>query len=839
MTKIFILTAPFDEQSKTGDGQYAASLEAGFRRHYPTIPCTWLKKVDNAYSIPCPPDATSIPEGTIPSAIVLQPIANEKTTVSGYKLNVADSSSLIAEEVNTVTASPRTPKVTLGHDNILRSLTIKSIYSERPSIITKEDVESIISYLNEKIAVLNIAKQRINTRISSFNAKNKLIFLIAEHELHDEDLSLAEYLEVHMEKSKRHQKALSIFKILKEQFSEPINLTTLEKITDKLTGVDDYIYDFEHHNVPRSFTHFCHSIKLPPEEVIEQLNAQYDTQPSEDSSFASLRRAPSSLEFHGFYTKKELSTSEGFYLAYEANQRDPLKSQVIAQLIKRMEPIDEDTHLDIHIRPPDCGVFITPTDIEAFQEAGIKVNLTIHEYKQNYTRRYLQQYTHGLMLKANTVQFFNKMDRDNAIIAATYGDCDKRNTVEPSGVAKKAREVGADFKLAKYPVTPYNLGEKSGLTVAALELSNVPPNPLDVVAKPCNILSFGTIRHGKGFEEALELARLIKTHAEDIRHKIPNIPIVKLAGDPQDQHLMKQLVEERFGKTPVAEYQSSHQYNDLFNDQQRRVYWKALVAQLNVNVSSGKAVLHNAFIEIHPWCEAFELLTLKHTCKYVYRMDDMGMRNNGSAIISVLDVGVVYAKFGSVTDDIYTTGGEYDKAVDIGEHRFGIYNLEELARKNPEGKAIKLLGKEPDSNYKRRPGSRDPKEILDSIIEREKNQLSLTANVTESDNFKTVVKAQRLLNERFTQTNAVEYLLVNVGLGRLIVDEVVDDLSAIDPVEAVAVTNAELSDIPLARSNSSSSQSSLGLFGPENALKAEQKRATIGTNVAKSVVVKS
>jgi effector protein SidI len=38
MTKIFLLTAPFDEDARTGDGQYAKSLEIGFARHYSTIP---------------------------------------------------------------------------------------------------------------------------------------------------------------------------------------------------------------------------------------------------------------------------------------------------------------------------------------------------------------------------------------------------------------------------------------------------------------------------------------------------------------------------------------------------------------------------------------------------------------------------------------------------------------------------------------------------------------------------------------------------------------------------------------------------------------------------------
>lgn len=33
------------------------------------------------------------------------------------------------------------------------------------------------------------------------------------------------------------------------------------------------------------------------------------------------------------------------------------------------------------------------------------------------------------------------------------------------------------------------------------------------------------------------------------------------------------------------------------------------------------------------------------------------MRNNDSAIISILDVGIVYTKFGSVTDDIFIKGG--------------------------------------------------------------------------------------------------------------------------------------------------------------------------------------
>jgi effector protein SidI len=517
-----------------------------------------------------------------------------------------------------------------------------------------------------------------------------------------------------------------------------------------------------------------------------------------------------------FYGKRKLSASEGFHLGYQANQRDPLKPKVIKNLIAKMLPIDDDTHLDIHIRPPDCGVLITAQDIQEFQRAGIKVNLTIHEYKQNYTRRYLQQYTHDLMRQADTVQFFNDTDRENAIIAATYGDCDKRNTVELSGVSKKEREVGRAFDLDKYPVEPYNLRDKSGLTVASQQLSTAPAHPEDVIEKPANILSFGTIRAGKGFEEALKLAQLVKIQALDIDTKINYVPVVKLAGDPQDKELMQKIVEERFGKGPVAAYQLTNVYESRFSHQDRRDYWKKLVAQLNEKVSLGDIPLSNPYIEIHPWCEAHELLELKESCKYVCRMDDMGMRNNGSAIISVLDVGIIYTKYGSVTDDIFVKGGKYGNAVDIGRYRYGKYSLlkkaEDYRAIHREAPFPKWLADDPDSPYKRKPESRDPQEILDSIIAREQNQLVHAADLTKSDNYLTVVEAQKLLTERFTLRNAVENLLTNVSLGHLIKEQGPAVVAEVDPVHVVHRDLAALAMIPTPRLALSRSCSSNGFF---------------------------
>ena len=110
---------PFDEEAKTGDGQYASSLELGFIRHYNDILCKWLKRANNDYVVPYPEETTSIPEQVIPSAWVLQPVANEHTVISGYKLNEESSSLTEVKDVVCKTVSPRSPKIIVNHDDTL------------------------------------------------------------------------------------------------------------------------------------------------------------------------------------------------------------------------------------------------------------------------------------------------------------------------------------------------------------------------------------------------------------------------------------------------------------------------------------------------------------------------------------------------------------------------------------------------------------------------------------------------------------------------------------------------------------------------------------------------
>jgi effector protein SidI len=934
MPKIFLLTAPFDEEARTGDGQYAASLVEGFATHYSQIPCKWLKRESGDYAIPFPTGATSIPADTIPSAIVLQPVANEKTIVSGYRLNNAFASPVEAQKVNSLTVSPKTSKVIVNHDNSLHSLTIMDIYSKKIIVLDKTKVTQIMDALEEKKTKLLQAVENNAGIVAHKKLKVKLEKLTkAYHENQDIKgcCSLNEFLEAHVDKKKfldRHAKAFTTFKTLSEQFTGATNLEKLKKLTDQLTGVKEYHYDFHSNNLTydlerdasfrsnfynfadlkKSVDNIINNLRTRAEvrirsEVSERYAHSFNILSNYEGDRVEVRRVKLALiemiyadgnfkktydkqifikalldanlidhdaeairsykkisnilakkedilankngcrtklveklqsimakndepyvtankNLDGFYAKRKLSASEGFHLAYEASRRDPLKPQLIANIIQSMQPIDADTHLDVHIRPPDCGVFITPEDIKRFQHTGIRVNLTIHEYKQNYTRRYLQQYTHDLMRQANTVQFFNASDRDNAIIAASYGDCDKRNTLEPTGVAKKAREVGSDYPLEKFPVATYDLKRKSGLTVASQKLSTEPANPKDVVLRPANILSFGTIRAGKGFEEALELAQLVKINADGINSKLNKVPIVKLAGDPQDFELMQAIVVERFGKNAVEIYQHTNAYDEEFTSNQRRIYWKELVSVLNKKVTDEEADLSNPYLEIYPWCESHELLGLKKSCKYVCRLDDMGMRNNGSAIISVLDVGIIYTKFGSVTDDIFIKekGGQYSNAVDLGQYRYGKYSLlkmqnDFIAKHGPGVKLPKWLIDDPNSSYKRKEKSRDPQEILDSIIAREVNQLQFQgAEVVNSENYKTVVEAHKLLTERFTLKNAADHLLENVGLNdNLVVAQV--DADDVDPLAAQAENLNQLAVLQLPPVVLSVPSSKVAFFG--------------------------
>ena len=151
MIKLFLLTAPFDEAAKTGDGQYAATLEKSFADQYAhAVICVWLKEAKHHYTVPCPQGTRSIPAKTIPSTYVLQPIANEHTVISGYQLLTNDEPAFAAaQNINALTVSPRSPKVILNQAGHLRALTMMNRHQLTPVVLAAIDVARLIDKLSK------------------------------------------------------------------------------------------------------------------------------------------------------------------------------------------------------------------------------------------------------------------------------------------------------------------------------------------------------------------------------------------------------------------------------------------------------------------------------------------------------------------------------------------------------------------------------------------------------------------------------------------------------------------------------------------------------------------
>lgn len=71
--------------------------------------------------------------------------------------------------------------------------------------------------------------------------------------------------------------------------------------------------------------------------------------------------------------------------------------------------------LNLQLRPPETGFIFSPEDLVELKTSGFKVCVTCHEYKLNYTRRWLQSILHPYFQVADRVFFFNEKDMSNAI----------------------------------------------------------------------------------------------------------------------------------------------------------------------------------------------------------------------------------------------------------------------------------------------------------------------------------------------------------------------------------------------------------------------------------------
>ena len=101
--------------------------------------------------------------------------------------------------------------------------------------------------------------------------------------------------------------------------------------------------------------------------------------------------------------------------------------------------------------------------------------------------------------------------------------------------------------------------EKTSLTAAAQQLTGELPNIKTVLGTDPNIITFGTIRPSKGFDEALDLAQEIYNSQKKFTDNNLGIPIVIIMGDPQEDNIMIKLFQERYGEYTITQYIKSNQ----------------------------------------------------------------------------------------------------------------------------------------------------------------------------------------------------------------------------------------------------------------------------------------
>ncbi len=470
------------------------------------------------------------------------------------------------------------------------------------------------------------------------------------------------------------------------------------------------------------------------------------------------------------YGRNQQIAARKFAEILEIVQNDDDRRQSIYEIIQRINQErapDEEVILDVHHRPPETGAMIFPSDIELFHQNGIAVHVTVHEYKQNYNRRHLQAYTQALIQAADGVKFFNHKDANNAIHAARVGQLSKEYYVhvEQGGVTPRSQYYQAHSKGLQYQQAledgayalpaPCSIKERVSQSPAAMKMAEFSlPSPHEILQKEPNIICFGSIRNDKGFSEALEVAKLIKEQPETYWQETigrETGPIVYCVGRVENAKLACALFEERYSKETI---EANLAVNPLPSDEEAiGPYFIWLLNGLEEAVSRGQLALHNPHLAIHLDVSNQELEAIKQQCKYVLRIDDMGMRYNGSGIINVLSTGVTLAKFGAVTDKIFqpSRGKEKEEdtlrpsfshrlAVDIGLEKYGLFNQDRHLQ----------------PAVKKKEGSRSPEELLSKIVQREQDQIRTGV---ESENHQTVLAAQRLLQE-FKPAAVVSRLII-------------------------------------------------------------------------------
>lgn len=343
----------------------------------------------------------------------------------------------------------------------------------------------------------------------------------------------------------------------------------------------------------------------------------------------------------------------------------------------------------------------------------------------------------------------------------------------------------------------YDLKSKSVLTrVPATAASDI--KITSVETRPPNVIIFGLIREGKGFEEALDF---IKSAKESLSHTR-----LIIAGKVVSYVLLAQIIKAKYGikdldDKQLKEFDKGVDYNKFIQQvialKKQKIFssisadvacTEDMVSVLFKNaldLSNAKSVkclqapcnplgvfineLSQTIPEVLPIdifldVELDALGALFVQAKYAIKYDEKGWANNASALINAIYYGcILYTSWGMCTDQ-EVTAGKYKGAIVLPNGKYGLKDSEHLSvAEEKDGKRASYKTKatlEPKKIYitaqiliddikAREELDRQRKEGFSESKAEDIEDDSSLALISTQDNIQTIEQQQKLLREQF------------------------------------------------------------------------------------------
>lgn len=334
-------------------------------------------------------------------------------------------------------------------------------------------------------------------------------------------------------------------------------------------------------------------------------------------------------------------------------------------------------------------------------------------------------------------------------------------------IALKANQVETVAKLCgdsyEFLHEPYDLASKSKLT-------RVPPtvhlgSPIPFESKPPNIIIFGMIREGKGFEDALQIATEI-AYNPDFKGKMR----ILIIGNPLSYELLAQIINRKFGcdspnqahvnkelllkivnnsvlgqeavqliekvkneKIGQFKHLTSSQfmvpdeliagfYANILTEQQKiktqvklsdPSYIQQFIGLMERNITEALPI--DIFLNVN----REELQYIFAQAKYAVKYDEKGWANNASGLINMLAYGcILYTGWGMCTDS-EVTEKRYKGAIILPAGKYCLKPGMHLEFDEEASGKGKYFSSKKDSKHDSKKNLITPKDILNDISIRE------------------------------------------------------------------------------------------------------------------------